>query len=1322
MHESEVRIRKTCLNGWWDFQPGTGSSVSSVPREGWEIGAYLVPSMWRKPADAVRRPGEIYFRPKSHTDKCVDPHAEPLSPDDEFLFDAYRYPFAWTLTREGWARRSLSLEQKPEGRRFFLLFEAVMPTSTIFLNGKAVASHLHPTLPIEVDVTDSLQEGENEIAVLIQDYPRDAKGRHMVPTGNWIPTGNCGIWQDVWLIERGEIYVSDVTIRTSTRNSTLTLRFEVMNASPESRTVTVKSEVADWNRNEDPLHAHPVLVIPSFTLSIPAGGCVYHELTIPWKDAIWWYPERPKLYWLRTRLVEKHIPIEVTWERFGFREVWIEGPDLMLNDYPVHLFSDWGHKLTPYHQTESWIRQWFGMIRDGNMNHSRLHTSPSTPLTFDLADEEGILITAETGIHGSAGAQASDEPVYWQNARDHIRRLVRRDKNHPSIILWSVENEMRWNGNATSLCEEELPKLRKLFYELDPTRPAYHEGDSSLWNESTQEIYSRHYGKECSGLGWWKRDKPLHAGEMASYHYMGPNNTLHLGGEAVYADYRKLEEAAAREAALIIEAGRTLGVCCFGPWNLSCLVNLRMTDAPVTLTYDDMTSPGVKPLYVPPHSSEFVFWKEGKGYTPTGAFTIQAHAFRPFAIIDLSLHNAAFTGRRFRREIHVVNDLPRVVEGRLWIAIRREGRSYAEQTERLAIPRGRTVKFVLDVLLPRGLPEGEYEYHAVFFEEKGGRLDEWTRSLHLFSSILDLPVREPLLSDSIAVLGKGSLRPFLDAAQLSYRYIDKLDAKSLAKKRILILEKNTVEPGSSQNQEIRRFVREGGRVIVLEQEHTLFSSLPLVPKPVLTSFIRAPHHPVVKGFWKDALSFWGDDPFALVGGDAFVAHRMYQKNAADRALFLVESGEGSFGNGALDLTPLFEATEGKGLILACQLRVTDKLAESPAAQQLLLQMLCRASTYEPKKRQAPLLAKATDSIEALLKKAQKGATVVVEDVSATILKAWGKALGLRLRFRNGGPIYQGVRVSDDPILEGISHEDANGVQAWTYGSPELKNTIIAKNAIEPVEGLEPLIETPTESCLRELFVEGGKTEPLRAHTVSRFLFAEKPLPAVLVGRVRVGKGWVIFNQFAPGKDALPHHIRLRQRFLANLGVTTKRSLFEGDTVPSTPAASPGYPQILHVLNQDVDEALRQNLVEQTRPTAERMMPSRILGIPGWRKVEASDGTFSVQGLDLDQPIFLYSRILSPRVRKNLETDLGIPNPELLTFLDLYGEGEVRVTVNGETKEAVKMVNGLATLSDLSLELGWNQVLIEWKPEDASSTLRLQWRNIMRQPEIDLTFH
>ncbi|NCB64235.1 MAG: hypothetical protein EOM52_11660, partial [Clostridia bacterium] len=492
---------------------------------------------------------------------------------------------------------------------------------------------------------------------------------------------NAGIGRDVFLEAVPRTAIHRILVQPSVRKKELGLQLQVEDKTGTPGELELSGRVLDGGK--------PVLTIPTRKVDAASGAV---SLRVPWENPVLWgFGEygAPHLYTLQMELKRDGKTVDVKHERFGFREVWIEGPHIMLNDHPIHMFSDWGHKATPYYYTEGWIRQWFGMIRDANMNHSRLHTHPHPTLILDLADEEGILITDEAGLHGSGGAQAADSPAYWEAARDHVRRFVQRDRNRPSVVMWSVENEMRWNRDRTDLAQRELPKLRALFHELDATRTAYHEGDTSLWNEHDLEIVSRHYGKECAGLGWWDRRQPLHSGEMSVYHYMGPNNTLHLAGDSAFASYAAVDAAAAQDTAHIVEAGRTLGVCNFGPWNLSCLENLRLETETVRLDYPDFTAPGVKPLQVPAHSSEFAFWREGPGYVPNHSFAIQKHAFRPLAVIDLSLRTGYFVGDRCQRTIQVVNDPPHNLDGLLECRLRRGHHTLWEKDLPLRIERGR---------------------------------------------------------------------------------------------------------------------------------------------------------------------------------------------------------------------------------------------------------------------------------------------------------------------------------------------------------------------------------------------------------------------------------------------------------------------------------------------------------------------------------------------------------------------------------------------------------------------------------------------------------
>ena len=1298
-------IQSRCLNGWWDFLPVYDNAPGDLPPEdGWEKGAILVPSFWTKPKDGVRGPGETYFGVKP---------VEEFREDDEFLFDSFGYPVAWSRTRTGWLRRELDMGEIRPDRRYFLCLDAVCPRGTVFVNGQRFHEHDHPTLPISLDVTEALRPGRNELAVLVRDYERDERGRQMVPTGNWIPCGHSGIWQDVHLVERGDAYMADVAIATSTRQGTIAVSGQVANAQGGARDLRVHLDVVRWRRDADPEQAPVELDLGETPLAVPGGGTAEFRVQMAWPDAAWWSPESPDLYQLRWRILDGGTLAECGCERFGFREVWIEGPDILLNDHPIHMFSDWGHKATPYYYTEGWIRQWFGMIRDANMNHSRLHTHPHPTLILDIADEEGILITDEAGLHGSGGAQAADSPEYWEAARDHVRRFVQRDRNRPCVVLWSVENEMRWNRDQTDLYQRELPRLRRLFHQLDGTRTAYHEGDTSLWNEHELEIVSRHYGKECAGLGWWNRRQPLHSGEMSVYHYMGPNNTLHLAGDAAFASYAAVDAAAATDTAHIVEAGRTLGVCNFGPWNLSCLENLRLETATIRPQYTDFTTPGVKPLQVPPHSSEFAFWQQDMpGYMPNHSFAIQKHAFRPLAVIDLSLRTGYFAGGLCERTIHVANDTPHDLDGLLSCRLRAGSHILWERDQRLSVARGRVEATTVRFALPDDTCQ-EIVWETRYESDQGprdGSTRQWTvarRADASFGSRLTRPV---------AIFGAGSLRQTAARLGLGAAYVPDLRAATLAPYGVLLVEMNAVEPGSSMNQELQAFAEDGGRIVLLEQTVSPFPQLGLADLPVNTAFVRAPHHPVLADLRDADFAYWGDDPYALPGGNACVARRLYAKDDGARALALLDSGEGGFGHGDLQRTPLFELPEGAGLVLACQLRLTECIAAIPAAEQLFCRLLLRADSYEPPAPPNVIVALDED-IASLHGKARAGATVVVEDATREALAQWSAILGIELAPAPPDDIYQAVRNAPDPLLDGISNEDTCGITTWTYSPATNRNTAIGTTFLRPVEGLEPLLVTPTESCLKEHFVKLGKTEPLRAHTLSRFLHAEKPAAAVVLGRVRVGDGQILFQQFAPAEGAHPALARVRNRLRANLGLRAAGSPLEGDRVPLG-GRSQGYPAAVHCLAAEPSAGLWDDLVASTVYANERMPSRPILRLADWQRLESPDGEFAgPEGAS----VCLYYILQSSAARKNVEQDIGVPNPEALTFLDLRGSGEVQVVVNGKVYPLARFADGTATVSDIDLEAGFNHVLLRWIPAAADGRLAMRWRNIMRRPETGFAF-
>ena len=174
--------RTTCLNGWWDFLPlnEPHPPVAPPPRTGWLKKACLVPSWWNKPLNAIRKKGaREYVSAQDETGTLSDVEHY------ECLFDAYGYPAAWTNAKAGWLRRTVHVEPLPPGRRLVLIIEAAAPQCVVFFNGQYAGRNTDAMLPLTVDVTGMAHAGDNELAVLILDYERDARGRTLTPSGTF---------------------------------------------------------------------------------------------------------------------------------------------------------------------------------------------------------------------------------------------------------------------------------------------------------------------------------------------------------------------------------------------------------------------------------------------------------------------------------------------------------------------------------------------------------------------------------------------------------------------------------------------------------------------------------------------------------------------------------------------------------------------------------------------------------------------------------------------------------------------------------------------------------------------------------------------------------------------------------------------------------------------------------------------------------------------------------------------------------------------------------------------------------------------------------
>jgi hypothetical protein len=415
------------------------------------------------------------------------------------------------------------------------------------------------------------------------------------------------------------------------------------------------------------------------------------------------------------------------------------------------------------------------------------------------------------------------------------------------------------------------------------------------------------------------------------------------------------------------------------------------------------------------------------------------------------------------------------------------------------------------------------------------------------------------------------------------------------------------------------------------------------------------------------------------------------------------------------------------LAILCQLRLTEKLDTIPAARRLLLNLLQRASSFAAPDLGEGRVVGPRQAVEAAAA-AKAGATIIVRGLRSEDLAEWSSIVGVPLRQvarpADALPIYQALHADGSVLSAGISLADLSGIESWCYSAwntPKPVDVPVAAFALESVNGLQAILVTATRSHLAELMVGGGKTETLRVPTVSALRARPAPTPGIIAGEVACGAGRIIFDLFEPPRLE-PSRARLSRwpnRLLINCGGAPSAGVFSGATVRATSGTSPGYPLRVFVQTGEVDAALRERFNAATRPSMDGLWSKPILQLAAWRQIPIEEGAVPADGTG---PMWIYHLLDAPSPRKNLaQADLGVPNPELMTFLELRGHGTVEAVVDDKVLPSIRLDGGPSAIADIELEQGKNHVLLRWTPRAAGDRLTMRWRDIMGRSETTFVF-
>ncbi|MCX6902358.1 MAG: hypothetical protein NTW03_02525, partial [Verrucomicrobia bacterium] len=829
----------------------------------------------------------------------------------------------------------------------------------VWLNGAFVGSYLNGYEPFEFDVTTMALTGQtNELIVGVTDWtalfsqtvdfsqvPTGTSPRDYVKNTILAPIGGrydlYGIWQPVKLVSVPAVSLADVFGLPSVRTQQLAVRFMVRNDGTTAQSVTVSNRVLDGST--------AALVMPALQITLPGGATTNLEVTAAWTNAHLWSHLDPYLYFLETTATSG-AGVDQVQTRFGFREFWCQADRCYLNGTPINLLASatWPPSTVI---ADAQIRKVLQEVKAGNNLSMRLHTQPWDERWYDLADEVGLFLVEEAAVWCDPDAYRLSDPVFWANYAQHLTAAVKRDWNHPSIILWSLENEILHCGGARlyTNTESQLAAMGRVVKGLDPTRPITYEADLDPGGEAN--VLGLHYPHEYPdfavwpntaywmdqyiGRDWvpggqwrWDHSKPLYIGEFLWVPSTSAADFTILFGDDAYFDssyYRNL--AKAQTWRMQIEAYRYYGVNGIGPWTM-------FEDPAVPSTFD--LNPASNTLY-----------------------QAQQAAYHHNAVFVEEYSTRCFAGETVTRHLHIYND--RVMAGSLMLQWRAGSGSWQTRsfTMQPADQRSETVTFSAPSA------SGPFAFQILVLE---GTNTLFTNTI----SYTAMP--RPALSLAPGVkLGvfdpKGSVAALLGRFNIAYTTVTDLRSAAYDQFNLLVIGRaaltNDTAPEAGRltiAAKWQDFMLRGGWVLVLEQTNYpawMPYDLRLGNFDASYAFPN-PAHPITQSLTSDDLRWWAGDHRLVTNALAVPA----------RGNFRVLASIGS--HSGLEYAAAVETPIGAGGLLCAQWLVTERFDVEPLAGVLLQRMLdyCAQPSNHLTLRTAGLVSETNSA--ASLKLAQLG--------------------------------------------------------------------------------------------------------------------------------------------------------------------------------------------------------------------------------------------------------------------------------------------------------------------------------------------------------------
>jgi beta-galactosidase len=487
------------LNGRWKFQwsPRPEQRPRRFFEPGFDVARWSeipVPSTWER--EGYGTPLYVNILYPFH----VDPPRVMGEPDKSYTSYRQRNPVGSYV-------HHFELPEQWRGQRIVLHFGGVRSAMFVWLNGQQVGYSQGSRLPAEFDITSLVQSGTNRLAVEVYKF---SDASYLEDQDFWRLSG---IYRDVFLVAippdgLWDVYAQPV-VDLATRQARVKLHTTPMPGSQPKVTVSVLDQAGK---------------------EVAAG-----EEIVELADVELWYPERPTLY---SALVHVHADgqlRQVFRLPIGFRKLEVVGKQLLLNGKPLKIRGVNRHEFDPhtgYVMTPELMRRDLELMKQANVNFVRTAHYPNDPRWYSLCDKLGMLVMDEANVesHGLSYHKRvlpGDVPEWSAAVEQRMRRMVVRDRQHPSVVMWSLGNEA---GYGTSFMA-----MRKVCRATDPEKRLIQYADMNLAGDIDSQTYPSLIWLKQHLQGKAKRKSERGKPSSAEQHGPYPSNRPFLMNEYAHA-------------------------------------------------------------------------------------------------------------------------------------------------------------------------------------------------------------------------------------------------------------------------------------------------------------------------------------------------------------------------------------------------------------------------------------------------------------------------------------------------------------------------------------------------------------------------------------------------------------------------------------------------------------------------------------------------------------------------------------------------------------------------------------------------------------------